>query len=104
MEAGRPKLVDMVKRFDGRYIPDTSRERMSDYEALRIHVYRDPQVIERVMRRYEQYGVTALQRQSDSSSSMSGTMDDPYVTGRASEVYYMALTRLRTTLDALERR
>ena len=42
MEAGRPKLLDMVKRFDGRYIPDTSQERMSDYEALRIHVYRDP--------------------------------------------------------------
>ena len=42
MESGRPKLLDMVKRFDGRYIPDTSQERMSDWEALRIHVYRDP--------------------------------------------------------------
>ena len=30
-------------------------------------------------------------------------MEDPYVTGRASEVYYQAVTRLRTTLDALER-
>ena len=105
MEAGRPKLVDMVKRFDGRYIPDTSMERMSDYEALRIHIYRDPQVVARVLRRYEQYGVTAaLNRQSSSSNDMTtGTADDPYVTGRASEVYYQAVTRLRTTLDALER-
>jgi VWFA-related protein len=105
MEAGRPKLLDMLKRFDGRWIPDTSMERMSDWEAMRIHVYRDPQVAERVLRRFEQYGVTAaLTRRQDSASSMTaGTVDDPYVTGRASEVYYQAVTRLRTTLDALER-
>jgi VWFA-related protein len=105
MEAGRPKLIDMVKRFDGRFIPDTSMERMSDYEAMRIHIYRDPQVAERVLRRWEQYGVTAVMtRQQDSASSMTaGTVDDPYLTGRASEVYYQAVTRLRTTLDALER-
>ena len=42
MESGRAKLLDLVKRFDGRYIPDTSNERMSDYEAMRIHVYHDP--------------------------------------------------------------
>ncbi len=106
MEAGRAKLLDMVKRFDGRFIPDTSMERMSDYEALRIHVYRDPQVVERVLRRYETYGVGAVlnRSQQDSSSSMTaGTADDPFVNGRASEVYYQAVTRLRTTLDALER-
>jgi len=68
MESGRPKLLDMVKRFDGRYIPDTSNERMSDWEALRIHVYRDPLVVERVMRRYETYGVgSTLNRTQDSS-------------------------------------
>jgi len=105
MEAGRQKLLDMVKRFDGRYIPDTSPERMSDWEAMRIYVYRDPLVAERVLRRYETYGVGAvMNRQQDSVSSMTaGTVDDPYVTGRASEVYYQAVTRLRTTLDALER-
>jgi VWFA-related protein len=105
MEAGRTKLLDMVKRFDGRFIPDTSMERMSDYEAMRIHVYRDPQVAARVLRRYETYGVTAVmtQRQDAASSMTAGTVDDPYITGRASEVYYQAVTRLRTTLDALER-
>jgi VWFA-related protein len=106
MEAGRQKLLDMVKRFDGRYIPDTSPERMSDWEAMRIHVYRDPMVVARVIRRYETYGVGAMlsRSQQDSASSMTaGTVEDPYVTGRASEVYYQAVTRLRTTLDALER-
>jgi hypothetical protein len=77
---------------------------MSDWEAMRIHIYRDPQVVERVLRRYDQYGVTAaLNRQSSSSDGRSGTVEDPYVTARAAEVYYQAVTRLRTTLDALER-
>jgi VWFA-related protein len=106
MEAGRQKLLDMVKRFDGRFIPDTSTERMSDWEALRIHVYHDPTVVERVLRRYETYGVAAVMnrsQQSGSDSMTAGTVDDPFVNGRASEVYYQAVTRLRTTLDALQR-
>ena len=104
MEAGRPKLIDMVKSFDGRLIPDTSNERMSDYEALRIHVYRDPQTVALVLRRYETYGVTQAQQGSSSSdSARTGTSDDPYVTARAADVYFQANTRLRQTLDVMER-
>jgi VWFA-related protein len=103
MESGRPKLLDMVKHFDGRLIPDTSPDRMSDYEALRIHMYHDPLVMQRVLRRYETYGVGSTLNQTQDTSGRAGTEDDPYVTGRASEVYYQAMTRVRTTLDALER-
>ena len=103
MEAGREELIQLVKRLDGRYIPDTSPERMSDYEAMRIHMFRDPQVTARVQRRYETYGATAaLQRQSQQNSDIQ-TMDDPYVTGRASEVYFQATSRNRITLEVLER-
>jgi VWFA-related protein len=103
MESGRSKLIEMVKGFDGRLIPDMSPERMSDYEALRIHVYRDPTVVQRVLRRYETYGVTQSMQNSSSDSLRAGTSDDPYVTGRAAEVYFQAATRLRTTLDVVER-
>jgi len=106
MESGRTKLVEMVKGFDGRLIPDMSPERMSDYEAMRIHVYRDPEVAARVLRRYDTYGVTNSQQTGSSSASSqmtAGTVDDPMVTGRATEVYYQATTRLRTTLDVVER-
>ncbi len=104
MEGGRQKLVDMVKRFDGRLIPDTSPDRMSDWEAMRIQVYRDTQVMARVARRYETYGVGSQMSQNQQRDSISqGMGEDPYVTGRASEVYYQASTRLRITLDALER-
>ncbi len=105
MEAGRSKLIEMVKTFDGRLIPDMSNERMSDYEAMRIHVYRDPQVAERVLRRYDTYGVTNQQSRggSQADTMRAGTVDDPMVTGRAAEVYFQAMTRLRTTLDVTER-
>ena len=105
MEAGRSKLIDMVKTFDGRLIPDMSNERMSDYEAMRIHVYRDPQVTERVLRRYDTYGVTnqSARGGSQADTMRAGTADDPMVTGRAAEVYFQAMTRLRTTLDVTER-
>ncbi|HEX9093521.1 MAG TPA: VWA domain-containing protein, partial [Coriobacteriia bacterium] len=108
MPQGREKLLDLLKRFDGRYIPDYSNERLSDSEALRIHVYHDTVVAERVLRRWEQYGVqSVMQRNSGSGSGAdsmrAGTIDDPFLTGRASEVYYQATTRLRTTLDTMER-
>jgi len=103
MEAGRQNLIEMVKGFDGRLVPDMSPERMSDYEALRIHLYRDPMVVERVLRRYDTYGVTQAMSRNSSSSMLAGSVDDPYVTGRAAEVYFTAMTRLRATLDVCER-
>jgi len=101
MEAGRDKLVDLLKRLDGRHIPDSSMERMTDWEAMRIHVYRDPQVTGQVMRRFETYGVTMIR--SERSNPLSGTVDDPFVSARASEVYFAARTRNRITLEVLER-
>jgi hypothetical protein len=50
MEAGRDELIALLKRLDGRFIPDSTPERMSDYEAMRIHIYHDQQVEERVSR------------------------------------------------------
>jgi VWFA-related protein len=103
MESGRQKLIDLIKRLDGRYVPDTSPERMSDSEAMRIHLYRDPDTTARVMRRYQTYGVTQARQNDTIDSLRQGTLEDPFVTARAAEVYYQAMTRLRITLDVLER-
>jgi VWFA-related protein len=105
MPYGRASLLDMVKRLDGRYIPDMAPDRMSDYEAMRIHQYRDPVVAERVLRRWEQYGVQTMSSSNNSGAqTMSvGTVDDPMLTGRASEVYFQAAARVRATLEVLER-
>jgi VWFA-related protein len=103
MEAGREELIELTKRLDGRYIPDTSPERMSDYEAMRIHQFRDQMVMDRVHRRYETYGVSqAMQGQSQTQSQIQ-SVEDPFVTGRASDVYFQATSRNRITLDVLQR-
>lgn len=101
MMGGKDALISLLKRLDGRYIPDTSPERITDSEAMRIHVYRDQQVIERVQRRFETYGVSPLGR--NNSARGIGADGDPQVLGRASEVYYQSVTRNRISLSVIQR-
>jgi VWFA-related protein len=100
MEAGRDELLALLKRLDGRYIPDRSPERMSDWEAMRIHVYSDPQVTERVNRRFVSYGATPG---DTPRGGMADPMGDGLVRGRAADVYFQAMTRNRLTLEVMER-
>lgn len=100
MEAGREDLMSILKRLEGRLVPDTSPERMSDNEAMRIHVYRDKQVEDRVARRFDTYGVTARQSAQETQPYADG---DPFVQARAADVYYQAASRNRITLQVLER-
>jgi hypothetical protein len=67
---------------------------------MRIHVYRDRQVEERVARRFDTYGVTARQSAQETQPYADG---DPYVQARAADVYYQAASRNRITLQVLER-
>src|SRR5436309_2299940 len=41
---GRDALMAILKRLDGRYVPDPSPDRITDWEALRIIAYDDPDV------------------------------------------------------------
>ncbi|HKC12405.1 MAG TPA: VWA domain-containing protein [Vicinamibacteria bacterium] len=108
MMAGRDALITLVKRLDGRHIPDTGNDRITDYEAMRIHMYRDAQVQDRVRRRFDTYGVNPGAGSNPSSNSPTGSSsisggEDPYVSARASEVYFAATTKNRITLETLER-
>jgi VWFA-related protein len=102
MEAGRDELITLLKRLDGRLLPQAGPDRMSDYEAMRIHVYHDVQVEQRVARRFETYGVSNRSGMGDSYNQMYAD-GDPMVRGRASEVYFQAVSRNRITLEVLER-
>src|SRR5258707_1155543 len=102
MEAGRDQMIESVKRLVGRYIPDTSRERLSEYEAMRIHVFRDEMIMNRVQRRFETAAVPTTQQLGGNRTAIRG-VEDPVVTSRAAEVYFAVTSRNRITLDALER-
>jgi VWFA-related protein len=99
MEAGRDELISLVKRLDGRFIPDTAPDRMSDYEAMRIHIFRDAQVEGVVSRRFETFGVNK-QQGNDIERFGDG---DPLVRGRAAEIYWASVSRNRITLQILHR-
>jgi len=102
MEAGRGELLDLLKRLEGRLVPETRNDWMSDYEAMRIHVFHDNMILDRVQRRFETYGVMTMTQQSPHVRDMMAT-EDPVVTSRAAEVYYTARTRNQVTLGAMER-
>jgi len=103
MNAGRDELIDTVQALEGRYVPDNSIERISEWEAMRIHVYRDRQTANRVHRRFRTYGVSTRQLTADETNPTYATAEDPLVSARASQVYYAARSRYQITLDALER-
>ena len=102
MPEGYLELTSLLKRLDGRDIPDTGQDRVTEWEAMRIHIYRDKQVEERVTRRFETYGVNPGMRnqQSETGAMFDG---DPLVQGRASEVYYQATAKNKITLNSMER-
>jgi VWFA-related protein len=102
MEAGRSDLLGILKKQEGRDIPETRRDRITDYEAMRIHVFRDNMIIDRVQRRFENAALPTLTQQSPHVRDLMAT-EDPYVTSRAAEVYYTATARNRITLKAIER-
>jgi VWFA-related protein len=102
MEAGRDDLIAMLKRLEGRYVPDTGNDRMSDWEAMRINVFDDPQIAARVTRRFDSLGVT--QKTQTRGDAPDSTMnEDPYVRSRASDVYFQSVSRNRITLETMER-
>jgi VWFA-related protein len=102
MASGRDQLIDVVKRLQGRRIPDFTPERITDWEAMRIHLYHDELVIGYVLRRYESYGVQRLTT-SNPSNLMAGTTADPVLATRATQVYFEARARNQATLGVLER-
>jgi VWFA-related protein len=104
---GRDSLLAVLKRLDGRYVVDTSPDRLTDYEALRIEVYQDPEVAARVGRRFQAYGARAQDRPDsfapgDAQTGERGIID-PLVRGRASEVYNQSTARNKITLASLEK-
>jgi VWFA-related protein len=103
MEAGREELMTLLKRLDGRRMPDMAPDRMSDYEAMRIHVYGDAQVEARVARRFETFGVNPGSTYSNQSTTGLAMDGDPMVRGRAADVYFQAVSRNRITLEVMER-
>ena len=109
MPEGRDTLVAILKRLDGRYVPDPSPDRITDWEALRIMAYDDAEVAYAVQRRFDAYGAVGRDRAGDrqyadarGTSSAVGIIDF-YVRSRAQEAYLKAVSRRRITMSVMTR-
>jgi VWFA-related protein len=109
LPVGRAELVKALRSFRGSYQPEISAERVSDYEAYRIHVMQDEQMGERVARRFSNFHVAGrdqvnLQRDQgprpENKGGSAGLLE-PLVQSRAAEAYVRATARNRATLGAL---
>jgi VWFA-related protein len=103
MNGGRDELLTLLKRFDGRLYYDFAPDRITEYEAMRIHIFNDKQIEERVSRRFETYGAHARGNSQSTGDTGLGAEGDPLVRGRAAEIYYQAVTRNRITLQVMQR-
>jgi VWFA-related protein len=106
---GRAELARILASLRGSVEPQVAQERISDYEAYRIHVMQDEQMAERVGRRFSNYhvfGRDQVNTQTDQGprpERKGGTagLIEPVVQARAAEAYTRAAARNRATLGAL---
>lgn len=113
MPEHRDDLLRVMSRVEGKYVPDMSAERMSDYEAMRIHQFQDILVEAQVRRRYEYNHVNGLEpkRPQDQNDNprvgveMKGNYGiiDSYIQSHAEEVYATHEGRNREVLNILAR-
>jgi VWFA-related protein len=107
LPVGRPDLLAVLKHLDGRRIPESALERLTDHEAIRIFVYRDALVAARVLARFERYSARStdeLRRErSQQMQQLTPGVIEPYLEHRAAEAYLRYKTRLEVTLGMIER-
>jgi VWFA-related protein len=102
MPDGLDELMEVLQKQEALLFPDTQNDRLSDYEAMRIHLFRDNQIINRVHRRYATFQVQTF-TQLDRHQQDLMADEDPYVNAKAAETYYAATARNHVTLGAIVR-
>lgn len=108
MPEGRDSLMAILKRLDGRYIPDPSPDRITEFEAMRIEEYQDEAMAWQVKRRFDNYGAVGSEKDSrgvrpaDAVTSAPGMIPE-VVRMRAREVHQLASSRNRITLELMKR-
>jgi VWFA-related protein len=100
-------LAAFLGTLRGRRIPDTSPRRITDVEAMRIHVQRDQDVITHVVLRLGAYGLLAGGIGADMDDA-EGALESARIATRshvesmADDVYRQARERTRRALASLE--
>jgi VWFA-related protein len=106
MPEGREDIVAILKGLEGRRHVTSAYDRMADFEAMRVYEYSDFMVANRVLDRFNRYGVKTEVRDSrqieSEEISIRGRID-PFVDNKAAETFLAARTRFRSTFGSIER-
>jgi VWFA-related protein len=106
---GRDELLRIAKGLQGRVQPEPTFERITDYEAYRIHVFQDEPVALQVDRRWKNYRVLGREApnlaadrgfQPQERGGAAGIITQD-IAIRAADVYSRTMARNRVTLGAL---
>ena len=115
MEAGREDLLAVLRRLEGRRLPEARLDRLSDWEAMRIAEFNDTIVGDRVLRRFQTLRLMPDDafpssrvdqargyREEDATLYQRG-INDLLVESRAQEIYNNVRIRENRALATLER-
>ena len=110
LPAGRDELLRIAEGLQGRFQPEPTFERITDYEAYRIHVFQDEAVanaVDRRWRNYRQLGREAPNLATDRGfqpqergGNVGVIQQDLAI--RAADVYSRAMARNRVTLGSMK--
>jgi VWFA-related protein len=109
MPEGREQLLAILKRLEGRYVPDSSPDRLTEYEAMRIEEYQDEEIANKVQRRFDVYGAVGSERNPqgvkppDANEGAAVGIVPELVRSRAQEVHNLATSRNKITLAVMTR-
>ena len=107
MPEGRADVPAALDRLRGERPRNTALDRISDYEAMRLVLARDPQVGAEVVRRYYEHRII-LEPPRDRENPENRDLLEmgeghPLIRAKALEVWEAALARKKRTLEVLER-
>lgn len=101
----RADLLAVLNRLEGKRQYSSAGDLISDYEAMRIYVNRDPRIGAEVLRRFHENNI-ALDPGNQSAAQSAADLDisrSPLVMAKATDTYATATRRNLATLQALER-
>ncbi len=109
MPEGREQLLAILKRLDGRYIPDSSPDRITEYEAMRIEEYQDEQMADRSSDDSTTTGRGLAEGPARREAGATPTPPPPasfpdVIRSRAQEVHNLATSRNKITLKVMTAR
>jgi VWFA-related protein len=103
MPEGSGDLAAALERLQGLRPRNTSVDRISDWEALRLYLNRDPRVMSEVARRYYEHRLILEPPGGAERADLQVSPGLPLIQAKSAEVYQAALGRKRATLAVLER-